>query len=276
MPCAWLLVASLTATPMLIETHVKGSIEASLVRVNRNDGPALAAQVARLLRWRGDIVRNVQPNDDIRLLYEPGEIPELVALVYRGAEITLRAYRFEADPGFARFYDEAGTLVEPRLLDPPADYVQITETVQRGRGKRRHFGIDLKAPEGTPVVSPRAGRVSRVNWSTRVNGKCVELIYTDNTYARFLHLLEVAATTTRGAKVQAGTVIAKIGSTGRSSAPHLHYDLRDKAGTILDPLTWHGTEKVTLAGDQQNRFQGVRRNFDRIIGPSLDGEGGAR
>jgi len=276
MPCAWLLVASLTATPMLIDTHVKGSIEASLVRKNRNDGAALAAQVARLLRWRGDIVRNVQPNDEIRLLYEQGETPELVALVYRGSEITLRAYRFEDGAGVPRYYDETGTLVEPRLLDPPSDYVQITEVVQKGSGKRRHFGIDLKAPEGTTVVSPRPSRVSRVNWSTRVNGKCIELVYADGTYARFLHLLEVNATVTRGAKLQAGAAIGKVGSTGRSSAPHLHYDLRNKAGTTLDPLAWHGTKKVTLEGEELKRFQESRRNFDRTIGSSFDAEGGAR
>ena len=101
-------------------------------------------------------------------------------------------------------------------------------------------------------------------------------IYADATYARFLHLLEVDATTTRGAKLQAGAAIAKVGSTGRSSAPHLHYDLRNKAGTILDPLAWHGTETVTLAGEEQKRFQQARRTFDRTFGLSSDAEGGAR
>lgn len=262
----FLLVASLLATPVLIDTAVKGSIEASLVRQNRADGAAVAAQVARLLRWRGDIIKNVQPNDRIHLLYEPGEEPELVALSYQGAQITLRAYRFEDGGGIARYFDEDGTLVEPRLLDPPTAYVQITETVQRGRGKRRHFGVDLKAPEGTPVTSPRPARVSRINWSTRVNGQCIELVYSDGTYARFLHLLEVDAAIARGARIEAGTTIGKVGSTGRSSAPHLHYDLRNKQGTILDPLTWHGTEPMTLPAADLPRFQEARRRFDRVLG----------
>jgi murein DD-endopeptidase MepM/ murein hydrolase activator NlpD len=271
-----MLLATLTSAPMLIDTDVHGSIEASLTRVHREHGAALAAQVARLLRWRGDVVRNVQPRDRLRLLYLPSEEPELVAVAYRGAELSLRAYRFEDDSGVARYYDETGTLVEPHLVDSPVDYVQITETVQSGSGKRRHFGIDLKAPEGTPVHAPRPGRVNRVNWSTRVNGQCVEVVYTDGTYARFLHLSQVDEGIRSGVRLSAGDRIGLVGSTGRSSAPHLHYDLRTRRGTILDPLAWHGTQQVVLDGAELARFHAVRRRFDRSLGSATAGEAVAR
>ncbi|OGQ91077.1 MAG: hypothetical protein A2289_05275 [Deltaproteobacteria bacterium RIFOXYA12_FULL_58_15] len=264
------LLVSLTASPTLVTTRVKGSIEASLMREVGGNGAALAAQVARLLRWRGDVIRNVQPNDSIRLLYEEidrgqGVIPELVAIAYRGSEIQLFGYRFADVDGIPRYFDHSGALVEPWLRNSPTPYVQITEVVQRGRGKRRHKGIDLKADEGTVVYVPFAGRISRVNWSTRINGNCVEVIYDSGTYARFLHLSDVAATAIPGQRVLANTQIGTVGSTGRSSAAHLHYDLRDHADTILDPFAVHGTEVKRVSDGRRTQFDKQRTEFNRML-----------
>ncbi len=263
-----LLVASqLLAAPAVLSTHVSGSIEASLVRVAPADGQALAAQVARLVAWRGDIVRNVQPNDTLRLVYEPSEVPQLLALAYLGSEIALQAYAFAGDDGVERYYDETGTLIEPAIENPPVPgYIQITEVVQRGRGKRRHHGVDLKAPEGAPVLLPRAGRVSRVNWSTRTNGQCVEVVFGDGTLARFLHLSEIDPAVAHGQRLEAGARIGAVGSTGRSSAPHLHYDLRSPAGEILDPLIVHGTRTLSLPAASRPAFTEKRARLARLLG----------
>src|SRR5690606_31775142 len=75
-----------------VSVQVRGSIEASLTRAAGDAGPALAAQVARLLRWRGDVIRDVHPGDRISVLYERGEAPELVALEFEGAAFSLQAF----------------------------------------------------------------------------------------------------------------------------------------------------------------------------------------
>ncbi len=262
-----LFTAAMTASsPSSVRTSIKGSIEASLVRVVGGDGPALAAQVARLLRWRGDVVRNVQPRDELRLLYEHAPDPELLAIVYRGSEIQLTAYRFDDGGGVPRFYDQDGTLVEPRLVaNPVPDYVQITEVPQRGSGKRRHKGLDLKAPEGTPVLLPFAAVVTRVNWATRANGKCIEVAYGDGSVARFLHLSEVDPLVTVKARLKAGVRLGAVGSTGRSSAPHLHYEMRDRDGSVINPLDRHGTKTARLTPHQKIAFDTQRAEYDRAL-----------
>lgn len=254
-----------------ITVRIRGSVAASLRRANAQHGPALAAQAARLLRWRGDLIRNVQPNDELTLLYEAGETPELLALLYNGPELNLRGYRFEDVDGVARFYDETGQLIEPVIVNGPAPgYVQITETVQRGRGKRRHHGLDFKAPTGTPVRLPFAGRVSRVNWSRRINGGCVEVIYNDGRLARFLHLEAVAPEMQPGAQAAAGTPVGTVGSTGRSSAPHLHYEVRNAEGKPLDPLTVHGQRVGQIPAERQGDFAHHRARLDRWLDGTAD------
>lgn len=260
-------VSALAAAPESASVSISGSIEASLVRTLPDAGRALAAQVARLLRWRGDVVRNIQPNDQLTVVYRSGARPQLLAMDYDGLQIELRAYRFRGDDDVARFYDETGQLVEPWMRKlPTPEYQQITETVQFGRGKRQHHGLDLKAAAGAPIILPYAGRVSRVNWRTRWNGRCVEIIYDDGHVARFLHLGEVADAVAPGQKLPAGTPIGTVGNTGRSSAPHLHYEVRGKNGQkTLDPLEYHGTQIRSLGPGPRQAFSAVRDDYDALL-----------
>lgn len=256
--------------PLLeLHTQVRGSIERSLRRVQPKHGAALAAQTARLLRWRGDVVRDVHPGDRLSLLFEAHTPAVLVALRYEGATVKLEAYRFVAPDGRPRYYDRDGVRVAPRLRNSPVPaYGQITEKVQTGPGKRRHLGIDLKAPEGTPVVAPFPGVVTRVNWSTRHNGNCVEIRFDPGMTGLFLHLAEVAPALAPGQVLAAGAPVGTVGNTGRSTAPHLHYELRRTAtGTLLDPLETHGHDPDVLEGQAVLDFeQRVAHHRPRLLG----------
>lgn len=269
---ALLVVAAAAPSSQQIKTTVSGSIEASLGRhVSARDASMLGAQIARLIRWKGDMVRNVHPGDDLVVVYEPGEPqPELLALAYKGADIDLQAYRFAGRDNIGRFYDEDGALVEPHVLHSPLPLaVQITETVQQGRGKRKHQGVDFKAPEGTPIVAPFGAQVTRVNWSRRVNGNCVELRYSNGKYGRFLHLSHIDKNIRSGAWLKEGQSIGLVGSTGRSSAPHLHYEIRDRGDNVVDPLKLHGTSIARLAESDKAAFTVLRAQLDRDMGSTI-------
>jgi murein DD-endopeptidase MepM/ murein hydrolase activator NlpD len=268
-----LVSLSVAAPAQSLHVSVNGSIEASLSSLSPRGQSVLSAQVARLLRWRGDIVKNVQRGDALSILYEAGtgtEELELVAMSYRGSQISLSAYRFVGPDGVARYYDENGKLVEPTIINSPVErYVQITETVQRGRGKRPHAGMDFKAPEGTPVRLPFAGTVTRVNWSRRVNGNCIELELPSGRILHFLHLARVAPEVTPGATLQPGTHLGEVGTTGHSNAPHLHYEILEPSGHPLEPMEVHGTGTMTLGPESQPAFQAARASFDRSLAPGV-------
>jgi murein DD-endopeptidase len=243
-----------------VRVTITSSIEAALTAAAGHWGRPLAAEAARLLRWRGRLNTLVRPHDELALMYAPPEPggteanPTLLALRYRGAQLTLDAYRFAGADGIFRYYDEAGELIEPHMVHAPVpQYEQITEVVQRGRGLRNHRGVDLKAKQGAAVVLPFAGTVRRLNWSRRHNGRCVEVLLDAGYLAHFLHLHEVSPALKVGAYLKAGTPLGTVGNTGRSSGPHLHYELL-RNNQPIEPLLVHGRRTVRLGPEALKAF----------------------
>lgn len=260
--------------PQHFNLAIKDSLEATLVRADAATGPMLAAEVARLLRWRGDVNRRVHPGDQLNLLFADSDDtePELLAMEYLGSELRLQAYLFKGPDGVARFFDERGDLIEPQLLNPPVpDYVQITELVQHGRGRRRHNGIDLKAPMGSPIRLPFAGTVNRINWLQRLNGHCIEIRYQNGTIARFLHMARIDERVRPGVTLAAGAPLGEVGSTGHSNAPHLHYEIR-RNDQPLDPLKVHGQRRAAAPPQAMAAFAVQRDALARTLnGPAAAG-----
>ena len=249
-----------------VSTQVVGSIEATLTKETGRHGPALAAQTARLLGWRGDVARQVHKGDSIRIVYKVEEQPELLALEYDGLKLKLRAYGFRDKHGIRRFYNGNGEGIEPVVVNSPLVlYEQITEVPQRGRGKRKHDGVDFKADIGTAIVLPFDARINRVNWSTRVNGRCIEVIFTNGNRARFLHLNTVNPQVKVGKKLRAGTTLGTVGSTGRSGGPHLHYEILSPAGKVLNPLKVHGTRAFQVSKALRPSFHSKLQEYRQAL-----------
>lgn len=97
-----------------------------------------------------------------------------------------------------------------------------------------HSGIDFKARTGTSVKPTAQGRVIKASWQGGY-GKMVEIDHGNGTSTRYAHLSRILVK--RGQTVSLGTTIGKVGSTGRSTGPHLHYEIR-KNGKAIDPLKY--------------------------------------
>ena len=95
----------------------------------------------------------------------------------------------------------------------------------------RHEGTDFAAPVGTPIVASAGGVVSRAGWDSQY-GNVVEINHAEGFKTRYAHASQILVRT--GQTVKRGDVIAKVGNTGRSSGPHLHYEII-KAGAHLNP-----------------------------------------
>ena len=285
-----LLTCALAAPlPQWASVRLQQALEPSIRHSLPQQGAALAAQISRLLRWRGDVHRRLHRDDHLNLLWAhnpppPGEPsdagePELLALDYAGQQLQLRAYRFVGADGIGRYYTAAGERVEPRLHNAPVPrYVQITDTVQgRRRGRRRHHGIDLKAAAGEPVITPFAGTIRRLNWARRHNGRCVEIQFDDGRIGRFLHLQRLQKALRRGQYLLAHSPLGCVGSTGHSGAPHLHYELWG-GGAPQEPLRapGHGSSAARLPETELAAFAIQRDAYDRaLLGPAAAHKGWA-
>lgn len=99
-------------------------------------------------------------------------------------------------------------------------------------GVRMHSGVDLAAPTGAPIVAPSDGYVSLAGWNGGY-GLAVALEHGGGLQTRYGHMSQLAVTA--GQKVRRGDIIGYVGSTGRSTGPHLHYEMRVN-GQAVNPF----------------------------------------
>jgi murein DD-endopeptidase MepM/ murein hydrolase activator NlpD len=105
------------------------------------------------------------------------------------------------------------------------------------RTARAHRGVDYGAPTGAPVVAVAGGTVVSATFDN-ANGRMVRLRHSSGYESYYLHLSAFGAGIRRGARVDQGQTIGRVGSTGLATGPHLHYGLQ-KNGAWVDPLREH-------------------------------------
>ncbi|WP_159980985.1 MULTISPECIES: M23 family metallopeptidase [unclassified Novosphingobium] len=112
-------------------------------------------------------------------------------------------------------------------------------------GRRAHKGVDLAAPTGTPIYATADGTVSRASWFSGY-GLYISLEHGGDMQTRYGHMsrLNVA----EGQRVHKGDVIGFVGSTGNSTGPHLHYEVR-VSGEAVNPLAYMQTGIAANDGD---------------------------
>ena len=113
-----------------------------------------------------------------------------------------------------------------------SDYGMRTHPVLGGR--RAHTGVDLAAPSGTPIYATADGVVSKAEWYSSY-GNYVSIEHGAELQTRYAHMSRIAVAS--GARVKKGEIIGYVGSTGRSTGPHLHYEVRI-SGEAVNPIPY--------------------------------------
>lgn len=131
-------------------------------------------------------------------------------------------------------------------------------------GWRMHTGIDYAAPTGTPVVAPNAGYVEYQGWRGGY-GHTVILRHNDHLQTLYAHLSRYADTAPLGSYVQAGDVIGYIGSTGISTGPHLHYEVRIN-GQHVNPAAI-ALPARRLEDHERAAFVAQQQRIDTLLAP---------
>jgi murein DD-endopeptidase MepM/ murein hydrolase activator NlpD len=119
-------------------------------------------------------------------------------------------------------------------------------------GRRQHQGIDLAAPTGTPVYATADGVVSRADWYSSY-GLYISVEHGAAMQTRYAHLSRLAVA--EGDNVKKGDLIGYVGSTGRSTGPHLHYEVRVD-GLAVNPIPYMVESEAQLAYARDARLTG--------------------
>lgn len=261
----------------LLSVTLDGPLETCIISAAGQEvGPPLTQVVTRALVWWLRVPRDVMRGDALSALYEVREDqePVLHAISFASQKLarTFEAYRYKSgDSTVSRLFQPDGTELEERLEGGPLDsYEQITSLLRDGR---RHKGIDFKTPVGTPVRATFDGVISRKNWKFRSNGNCLEVSDGRGRTALFLHLSPLPKAINQGQRVKKGDVIAASGNSGRSFAPHLHYQLM-RGSSVVDPFEQHPTFRKRMKDGERAEFeQALNALRAQLLGAKASGGG---
>jgi murein DD-endopeptidase MepM/ murein hydrolase activator NlpD len=227
--------------------------------------PVIMALI-RLYSWDVDFQRDIQRGDTFEVFYErlhdvdgapvkEGEVA-FTSLTLSGKEINL--YRFEDHHSEADYYHQDGGSVRKALLRTPVDGARLSS----GYGRRKHpvlgytkmhQGVDFAAPKGTPIMAGGDGVVES-SGRNGAYGKYVRIRHNAEYKTAYGHMSRIAKAAGRGKRVRQGDIIGYVGSTGRSTGPHLHYEIL-LGGRQINPMTLKLPTGAKLAGDDLERFR---------------------
>ena len=204
------------------------------------------------------------PNDK-----EAGD-PELLFASLTLGGVAKRFYRFHTgDDGVVDYYDEEGKSAKKFLMRKP----MTIGIIRSGFGwrvhpilgyRRLHAGVDYAAPKGTPIMAAGNGVVEKAGKSSGY-GNLTILRHTNGYETAYGHQTAFAKGLVPGATVRQGQIIGYVGSTGLSTGPHLHFEIRVN-GQPVDPLRIRLQRGRVLEGNYLVAFEKERDRIDALLG----------
>ncbi|MGF1593306.1 MAG: M23 family metallopeptidase [Kiloniellaceae bacterium] len=233
--------------------YARGSIASNLsvAATERNVPHPVLAEAIRAFSYDVDFQREIQKGDTFEFLYEifvdeDGDLVRSGELMFAAMTLSgsrTELYYYERADGNADFYTPEGASVRRSLMRTPIDGARLSS----GFGMRKHpilgyskmhKGTDFAAPSGTPIYAAGNG-VVEVAGRNGGYGNYVRIRHGSTYQTAYAHMKGFAKGIRKGARVKQGQVIGYVGTTGRSTGPHLHYEVH-VSGKQVNPL------KVTL------------------------------
>ncbi len=244
---------------------IDGSLYGSADRAGLPDN--VTANAIRLFSYAVDFQRDVHEGDTLDVLYDTYETDDgyvaktgdilYARMMLNGKEYTL--YRYEGG-GTADYYTPEGRSIRKSmgLMKTPIAFGRMTS----GFGMRKHpllgytkmhKGTDFGAPTGTPVYAAADGTIERASRFSGY-GNYVKIKHSAKLATAYAHLSRYATGIRPGTKVKQGQVIGYVGTTGRSTGPHLHYEVLVN-GVQVNPRSVKVASDNSLKGNELKRFR---------------------
>jgi murein DD-endopeptidase MepM/ murein hydrolase activator NlpD len=272
---------AITRQAVLISVTLRSSVSEALQAAGHD--PALVASAADVLAWDVDFYQDVRGGDSLKLVVERLEADgrflrhgDVLAAEYEGKVAgRKRLFRYTDPDGDTGYFDDAGTSARRGFLKAPVPYVHLTSRFGSRRHPllgyvRAHQGVDYGAPEGTPVWAVGDGVVTLAGWSGGC-GLTVQVRHRNGFESVYCHLSHVNVAS--GARVGQRQVVGRVGSTGLSTGPHLHYAIR-QGGSYVNPLRLQLPRgepvKAEWRDDFLGRIDAARQLLDRAPVALLD------
>lgn len=229
--------------------HVGGPIKDNLISSvgEGRENLMLALQLSDIFAWDIDFTTDIRNGDSFKVIAEGfnlnGEFKkygDILSAEFTNNGETYRAYRFELN-GKTDYYDAEGKSLRRAFLKAPLSYRRISSGFSRSRFHpilriyRPSHGVDFAAPAGTPVSAVGDGTVNFAGYKGGY-GNIAIIRHPNGWKTYYAHLSRFGKGVRKAVKVKQGQIIGYVGSTGLSTGPHLHYEVRINNKPV-NPLT---------------------------------------
>ena len=193
-------------------------------------------EFARIYGFQVDFQRDIRKQDKFQIMYEiflneKNEIVETGEILFANLKLSGQdnsLYYFDKD-GSQGHYDKNGKSVKKALMKTPINGARLSSPFGMRKHpidgfNKMHRGTDFAAPMGTPIMASGDGVVKKAGWCGG-GGNCVKIKHNSTYQTIYAHMSKFARGIKTGVRVKQGQTIGYVGSTGKSTGPHLHYEV---------------------------------------------------
>ena len=259
--------------PSVTQFHTSSKVGSSLYSTAQDNKipDYIISEFTHVFSYDVDFQRQVGASDNFEVFFgNPLSGSSAKRKVLHMARLTIDGntrsfFRFTTSDGVTDYFDESGHSASRKLLRTPVSGARLTS----GFGMRvhpllgyskMHEGVDFGAASGTPIHAAGDGDVDQAGRESGY-GNVVILSHSDSLQTMYAHMQRFAAGIHEGSHVNQGQVIGYVGSTGRSTGPHLHFEVRVNEKAV-NPMTVRASGGNQLAGRDLTNFRGQR---DKVL-----------
>ncbi len=203
---------------------------------DQNIPPNTIIEFARIYGFQVDFQRDIRKEDVFQIMYEVfidenNKIVETGEILFANLKLSGQdnsLYYFEKE-NFEGHYDKNGKSVQKALMKTPINGARLSSSYGMRKHpidgfNKMHRGTDFAAPKGTPIMASGNGIVKKAGWCGG-GGNCIKIRHNSTYETVYAHMSKFARGIKKGIRVKQGQTIGYVGSTGKSTGPHLHYEV---------------------------------------------------
>ena len=238
-------------------------------------------EFARIYGFQVDFQRDIRKKDSFQIMYEVfkdenGKVIENGSILFANLKLSgenNQLYYFDKK-GSEGHYDKNGKSVQKALMKTPINGARLSSPFGMRKHpidgfNKMHRGTDFAAPIGTPIMASGNGIIKKAGWCGG-GGNCVVIKHNSTYQTVYAHMSKFAKGVRNGVRVRQGQTIGYVGSTGKSTGPHLHYEVIVNGKRVNSQKLKLPSGKI-LKGDERKLFETKKIKLDVLKSEKIVG-----